>query len=531
MLDWLKFWKKDRPAAVPAVDSRPTGPATPPEKATMPPPEATPRSASGPGVAGFLVRLEDNEAAVRRSAAAALARIGPAAGDAIPALLRAAVDVDAEVRKEAAEALSRIDPAWPGDPRAVTAAPVLVRELGSKFSEVWRAASSLLVRIGAPAVPELLRALLLEEKDTCQVVIIQTLGAVGGAAAPAVPALAAALKSPFVHVRLAAAAALGQIGPAAAPALPELILALADWLPAVRLAATQCLARVGPAAEGAVPTLTQLLSDREEEVRLAAAEALAQAGPAAVPALIEVLESRDLRRMSEAMKVRMEVSDWWKHHVDLEALRREPLKALRNVTWYFQYAHDDGVEMAHTSAAAALGKIGPLARDAVPVLIQTLFDKEGKVRLAAARALGGIGQRARGALPALVNALIDPKEAVRKAAAEGLAAIDAAWSSRPEAAALVPDFVKRLRQGPEVRSLAAEALAALGAAAVTAVAAALASEDRVVRETAANILGRIGPAARNAASVLRQALQDGHNWVREAAAKALEKVDPPVRPV
>ncbi len=53
-------------------------------------------------------------------------------------------------------------------------------------------------------------------------------------------------------------------------------------------------------------------------------------------------------------------------------------------------------------AAYALGRIGPAAKEAVPVLIATLKDKE--VRTNAVFALGEIGPAAKEAVPALESA-------------------------------------------------------------------------------------------------------------------------------
>ncbi len=52
---------------------------------------------------------------------------------------------------------------------------------------------------------------------------------------------------------------------------------------------------------------------------------------------------------------------------------------------------DTGVR---SSAAYALGKIGPAAKDAVPALIEALKHQDSRVRLGAASALGGIGPAA-----------------------------------------------------------------------------------------------------------------------------------------
>ena len=69
-------------------------------------------------------------------------------------------------------------------------------------------------------------------------------------------------------------------------------------------------------------------------------------------------------------------------------------------------------------AARNLGLFGPLAKDAVPVLIEALKDENLFVRKRAASALGKIGPVAKSAVPALKNALEDPT--VRSRAEEAL---------------------------------------------------------------------------------------------------------------
>jgi HEAT repeat protein len=63
-------------------------------------------------VPALITALGDADLEVRRSAAEALERIGPAA-EAVPALITALRDADLEVRRSAVEALARIQSASP----------------------------------------------------------------------------------------------------------------------------------------------------------------------------------------------------------------------------------------------------------------------------------------------------------------------------------------------------------------------------------------------------------------------------------
>jgi HEAT repeat protein len=498
------------------------------------------------GIPDLIQRLRHNESTVRKATAEVLGRLGPKAREAIPALLRAACDIDAAVRRAAAAALDQIDSDWPTDPGATAAVPALIKEMGRRWPDISQAASLLLSRIGRAAVPELARALADGASDRRQVFVAQTLGRIGPDAAPAVAALAQALTSESAPVRRAAAEALAAIGPASEPAVPKLILLLADWNPGVRQAAARSLAQVGRAAELAVTALIQLLADRDDEVREAAIEALAHVGPGSVPVLQEFLHILDSRHLQEWLRQKVTAAEWYTNvaeHVAqggavqisyrrgdpvIEDIQREPLKALRNLSWCFQQAVEDHLlmETAREAAVRALGKIGPMAGAAVPILMELLRDNKGRVRSAAARSLGQVGSSARAACPALVRSLADNSEPVRKAVAEALTHIDPDWASGSGMESAVEDLVEQLKQTGDAGQTAAEALVLIGSSSVPALVKALGVGDRILREAAAATLGRIGVEARAAIPALVRALQDGHGWVREAAALALAKIDP-----
>jgi hypothetical protein len=78
--------------------------------------------------------------------------------------------------------------------------------------------------------------------------------------------------------RRKAADSLGQLGAAAYPAVPALIEALSDADAGVRRSAAQALGRMGPQADAAVPALTAALADPNPGVRESAAQALTALG-------------------------------------------------------------------------------------------------------------------------------------------------------------------------------------------------------------------------------------------------------------
>ncbi len=90
------------------------------------------------------------------------------------------------------------------------------------------------------------------------------------------------LKAQAPQIRNAAAYELAGMGPAAAPAVPALIAALDDPEASVRFPVTVALGEIGPAAAAAIPRLKQM--DEEEindEIAAAARRAMRRIKPAA----------------------------------------------------------------------------------------------------------------------------------------------------------------------------------------------------------------------------------------------------------
>jgi vesicle coat complex subunit len=99
----------------------------------------------------------------------------------------------------------------------------------------------------------------------------------GTQARAAVPALRTALKDEEPNNRLLVAMSLGALGPAAASAVPDLGRALrTDKDARVRYRAAVALGAMGREAQAAVEALRRAAEDSSAEVRRAAAEALEQ---------------------------------------------------------------------------------------------------------------------------------------------------------------------------------------------------------------------------------------------------------------
>lgn len=150
------------------------------------------------------------------------------------------------------------------------------------------------------------------------------------------------------------------------------------------------------------------------------------------------------------------------------------------------------------NAAHALRKAGAAA---VPVLVQALRDEHFWPRYNAARILSQIGPAAKAATPQLGQALADKAIDVRHAAAEALANLDDTTSVAVQLAGALADSNAR------VRSAAVEALSHSGTAALPQVIRLLRHHDPGVRQSAAKVIGLLGPAAAEALPSLVESLQ------------------------
>jgi HEAT repeat protein len=135
--------------------------------------------------------------------------------------------------------------------------------------------------------------------------------------------------------------------------------------------------------------------------------------------------------------------------------------------------------------------------------------------------------------PALVSAFQDPNEDVRWVAAEAVVALRN--DAQPRANMVLPGLTELLRDPSlDVRFATLMALAAVGPEAAPAVPGLIGvlegpdtgADDRTVylRQKAAQVLGRLGPTARQAIPALTQALKDPCWYLRQEAALALWEI-------
>jgi HEAT repeat protein len=509
---------------------------------------------AAPAVAALAQAAADGDPQVANGALQALGRIGPAAAVAIPDIFAQLRQGDGQRRYRAAYALGRTAKAdnplfreglrdrspalraataeavgWMGDGAGAVVGDVAPL-LGDESDDVVNAATGALRKLGPLAVPSLCQ--LLDTADPLQQQrAAQLLAEIGP---PAVEAKAPLLKlatSQQPAVRAAAVTALASATADDAAARDAIVAALGDADDTVVLAAITGVIHLGLRAPSAVPRLIDKLDGAPEIARLAAL-ALGRLGDAALPnvglllqrctpdnqtAIVNTvggLGPAAVPAVLQAVAARQSTPELAAEIIGRMGPRAEPalLPALSS-----------SQQTDRAVAAAALGRVRRQA-DTAARLVPLLSDAAAMVRAAAAAGLAQLGPLGKQALPELRESIEDPDPTVRGQALTALVALGAA------AEEVVPALVLGLRDATtDVRRQSAVALGqleALPAEAVGALAVALDDADPTVRQQAAAALGHSEAAARAAVDALVRALRDGSEPVALAAAQALHHAGP-----
>lgn len=392
-------------------------------------------------IPAVLPQLKSELVLVRREAAAFLERFAKDAKDALPQLVAALSDSDAFVRKSAAAALGALGadalPVLPdliklletndglnranvagvietiGAP-AKDAVPALLLLIQDKTLAARTAAGKALAKMGPTGLDALL-AMLKSPRDEVRAAAALALPLCGAAA---MPGLADALKSDNTDMIGSALSVLDHMGGARGPAIAPLIPLLRHKLPAIRSAVPAVLAKCGARAVKPLIDALESTPDATPELRSAITDALGRAGKDAIPPLIEIIKSK------------------------------------RDAPPYF-------------SAIEALGKIGPAASDATPLLMDLLTVVPApppappsavkrvvaaiqppvvpppapplyvRIDTTALQALAGFGRGAEASLPLLFELLKDGDGTVRSEAARAISKIAAGTERVPPLAEIV----------------------------------------------------------------------------------------------
>jgi HEAT repeat protein len=386
---------------------------------------------------------------------------------------------------------------------------VLVQSLTKKLSNndpiEREEAAGELEKLGAsvnaslkPAISAL--GLHLQDKDEgVRLKAAKALVAMGPLAAEANGYLSRALKDENKEVRRTALSALWQLRENAGVAVPNLVELLRDDDIVVRRMAASILGYVGPRAKAAVPALVKALKDPDEgvgqdmqgsvsHVAVFSLEAIGPAAHAAIPALLEESKING-------------------SHLQLYAIRALGSVACADKTVLaalMEFVKDKVRPEVRIAAGRALTRIGPDAKDALPLLLEALQDKETRgragaspLRASAAQALAAIDIEGKVAVPAFMAVLTD-----RETDGELRNSIFAALERLgPGGKPAIPQLAELMKNGSTARARdgAAKVLTSIGADAVPVLIEALKNGDPVIRDRALLALWHMGPAAKTAA--------------------------------
>jgi HEAT repeat protein len=216
-------------------------------------------------------------------------QLGPKGRAGWPAVLAARRSSDKQVRESASEALVRIGQR---NPVLVLEVVRFLDEVDSQKAgvEARLAAWDVAAKIGPASVP-VLKAALKDGPPTHQRAVLETLAALGPTGRDAWESVLPLLGAADGEVRRAAVQALVRGGAKDRKVLDALVKALGDPDEAVRRDAVSGIGDFGPAAAHVVPALVTLLSDRA--LGSAAAGALKAIGQEAVPTLIALVSQEN----------------------------------------------------------------------------------------------------------------------------------------------------------------------------------------------------------------------------------------------
>jgi HEAT repeat protein len=416
-------------------------------------------------------------------------------------------------------------------------AAALSQQLSSTDVQARLAACRDLAQLGVKAqgaVPQLIKLLRANDVDEQRLAAL-TLASVGESAAAAVPALMDNLTAKDAQARAAAAYALGKIGPAARAAAPALVTAAADEDSMVRHQVLAALRNIDPPHNLVVPLFAKMLGSVNSGEAATLADTLADAGAAAVPELVRALADKG--------------AAYWA----CLALAEIGPPAAPAVPALGKLLRSDEAEV-RMQALVALAAIGEASRPLAPQIGELVNqDKWSSVRYSAAYALGAIGDKTV-ALPALIPAMNDDDEFLRVTAAwayvrltDGGSSPDLEKAIATVAAGAVstnyrvrdiavraladPDLpadlaapaMKSALQGiedPAQRMDIVDALASLGARVVPSCIESL-EQKSPLRDSAIQLLIKLGPTAAPAVDALRKTLKDPQTELRREAMFAL----------
>jgi HEAT repeat protein len=526
-----------------------------------------------PALPDLMEALSDPDDYVAQEASNTLVRIGPKA---VPHLARALSHMQSWVRWQAIEVLLRLGP------DAKDAVPALARQVKEGRVMMRILAAMKLGRLGPQArkaLPALLKAVgdrgnlgttwyAAHPSSVCEAAVLAIRaidpGALKRVDRASLKTLLAMLRGDDHGERQAAAGALALLGPAAAPAVPVLkdlllksghdvakvttalagagkegqkllldVVSDAKVDIDVRRMIMRSLAFTPGLGPEAIRRVTGLLSHPDQAIRSLAAMTLASQGPAAeeaIPALIAKITDPGLFQLNDRTPVLHNT-----RYVAAEALSRIGPKAVPPL---IEALKSEG---KREPAIIALGRMGPVARDARKALRKYLDDRNRTIALQAAGALLRLGEKPEGPIAVLVAGLSDPDKGVHSLALNllwfgGTERGGHRWAlSRArfgEPALVLPGEATRplleMLKNENLRGRAANLLGQMkGEAGVLVPPLVKLLDEARLRTTVLPILGDLGPAAAGATpAIIRVLKADANGDVQRCGLRALAGIGP-----
>jgi HEAT repeat protein len=429
-------------------------------------------------VPGLLQAFSSKDYLVKKCAGEALVKMGPSAQSALSVLLDRYQqgDEDAEwVILELAKSAS------------ASAVPPLSAALTDAHQRIRQKAAEALGEIGAGAVASVPRLQNLLHDSAPDVVITSSLSLrkIDKRDHGEVTALIGLLTNKDPQIAGRDVFALGEFGAAAAAAVPTLMTTIEDGDPQMPGLVARTLGLIGPAARPAIPRIISLLQSDNPQTLMFSMEALGRLGEfakAAIPELLDLAEKKE--QMVGAIAALSSMGgdalpglvDLYRHGTNdqylwvARAFRAQGAHASAAVPTLMADLQSDRSQRV-TTAAWTLGCIGDKAKAAVPRLAELIQDSDPQLRVLAAEALWRIDQQTNAVLRVMIGELSD-------------------WSKNPQA--LISQTTLGFFQPRE--------------------------------ETAAEVVGEIGPVASGAIPFLQKMSRSSYDSNKEAAAKALNKI-------
>jgi HEAT repeat protein len=298
---------------------------------------------------------------------------------------------------------------------------------------------------------------------------------------------------------------------------PELVIALQSTDAGERENAARVLETRGRDAKDAIPFLVEALFDSDEHVQIAARDALVSIGPEAVESLFFAIQNGFVKE-GQKKEVSNDVSEGIflfdadaipafvaiYNQSEVGSVEREGVISVLNAM--VERIGTDAIAAAPTLISSmgdpsspyrvkSIQSLTTLGHSILPELIKGLGDQNTEVRYNCAVVLGRIGPDALEAGPMLIITLDDPVVEVRAAAQYALKEIGFPFKYSPSPSQRIYDLIAALR-----------------------------SPNAIVRAATAEALGNMGSEAEAALPALRQALKDPNQGVRLAAEEAIKKI-------